>query len=89
LLVEVAHTSQQYYQGIKAPLYARYGVRETWVVDVVRLSVEVFRDPSPEGYRRRQRCQLGEAVAAEAFPEESVEVCEIVGSLSVDGNVVA
>lgn len=80
LLVEVAHTSQRYDRGIKAPLYARYGIRETWIVDVARLAVEVFRDPSPEGYRRHERRKLGETVAPEAFPEESIEVQGIVGA---------
>lgn len=80
LLVEVAHTSHRYDRGIKASLYARCGVRELWVVDVASLAVEVFRDPSPEGYRHRERCEPGETIAPEAFPEQSIDVCDIVGT---------
>ncbi|HEX9700961.1 MAG TPA: Uma2 family endonuclease [Acidobacteriota bacterium] len=80
LLIEVAHTSQPYDQGIKAPLYSRYGVRETWVVDVDESTVHVFRDPSPAGYRSHEQLRPGETVAPEAFPEVLVEVAEIVGA---------
>lgn len=80
LLVEVAHTSQHYDRGIKAPLYARYGIREFWIVDVAGLEVEMFRDPSPKGYRHHERRRPGETVAPEAFAGESIAVREILGS---------
>ena len=51
LVVEIADSSLRYDMGRKAALYASFGVRELWVIDAVRLTVRVFRDPSPEGYR--------------------------------------
>ena len=45
LIVEVAETSYRIDHTYKASLYARAGVAEYWVVDVVRDTVEVHREP--------------------------------------------
>ena len=37
--------------GRKAALYASFGVRELWVIDAVRLTTRVFREPAADGYR--------------------------------------
>lgn len=50
LVVEIADSSLRYDSGRKAALYASYGVRELWVVDAVRLSLQVFRNPGAGGY---------------------------------------
>ena len=51
LVVEIAESSLRYDMGRKAALYAGFGVRELWVVDAVKLTARVFRDPVAEGYR--------------------------------------
>jgi len=38
LMVEVAHTSRAYDKRIKAPIYARHGVQEYWIVDANKRS---------------------------------------------------
>ena len=50
LVVEIADSSLRYDTGRKADLYARFGVRELWVVDAVKLAARVFRQPSENGY---------------------------------------
>jgi Uma2 family endonuclease len=51
LVVEIADSSLRYDIGRKAALYASFGIRELWVIDAVRLTTRVFRDPAAEGYR--------------------------------------
>jgi Uma2 family endonuclease len=51
LVVEIADSSLRYDTGRKATLYASFGIRELWVIDAVRLTTRVFRDPSADGYR--------------------------------------
>ena len=51
LVVEIADSSLRYDIGRKAALYAAFGVRELWVVDAVKLSTRVFRDPTAGGYQ--------------------------------------
>jgi Uma2 family endonuclease len=50
LVVEIADSSLRYDIGRKAALYASFGIRELWVIDAVRLTTRVFRDPAAGGY---------------------------------------
>lgn len=60
LLVEVADTSLEYDLKVKLPLYAKAGIPEVWVVDLVRDQVHVFRQPTGEGYGQREILEEGE-----------------------------
>jgi len=51
LVVEIADSSLRYDIGRKAALYASFGVRELWVIDAVRLTARVFREPAADGFR--------------------------------------
>ena len=51
LVVEIADSLLRYDMGRKAALYAGFGIRELWVVDAVKLTLRVFRDPAADGYR--------------------------------------
>ena len=51
LVVEIADLSLSYDMGRKSALYASFGVRELWVIDAVRLTTRVFREPAADGYR--------------------------------------
>ncbi|MEP7243993.1 MAG: Uma2 family endonuclease [Gammaproteobacteria bacterium] len=50
LIVEVSDTSLRYDCSAKLALYARYGVREVWVADVVNRRVHFFREPGDVAY---------------------------------------
>jgi len=54
LVVEVADTSAAFDLSGKAILYARAGVPEYWVVDLVRRMLVVHRQPDGAQYRRIQ-----------------------------------
>jgi Uma2 family endonuclease len=54
LVVEVSDSSLAYDMGRKAAVYARFGVREMWVIDAARLSVRVHREPDAEADRYRR-----------------------------------
>lgn len=77
LLVEVADTSAGYDRGMKAPLYARAGIPEYWLVDLDAGVVEVHREPSPDGYRGVTRHLPGEELAPLAFPDFGLQVDQI------------
>jgi Uma2 family endonuclease len=51
LVVEISDSSLRYDTGRKAALYASFGIRELWVIDAVRLTTRVFREPAADGYR--------------------------------------
>jgi Uma2 family endonuclease len=54
LVVEIADSSLRYDTGRKAALHASFGIRELWVIDAVRLTTRVFREPAADGYRNTQ-----------------------------------
>ena len=71
LVVEIADSSLRYDTGRKAALYASFGIRELWVIDAVRLTTRVFREPAADGYRNARDFaptdQLAPLIAPEAF----------------------
>lgn len=64
LLVEVSETSLPYDRGIKLALYARFGVPEIWIVDLIGAAVEVYREPKDGDYGRRERLANGSLAPA-------------------------
>jgi Uma2 family endonuclease len=78
LLIEVADTSYRVDRDVKLPLYARAGVAEVWIVDLTHDVVEVFREPSPAGYRSTLRIERGGTVASLAFPDVALAVADII-----------
>lgn len=84
LVVEVADTSLAYDRQTKAPLYARHGIPELWVVDLGGERVEVHREPSPDGYRLVRVFGRGQQLAPVFAPDTSIEVDAILGSPTPD-----
>lgn len=79
LVVEVMETSASYDRDVKVPLYARFGIRETWLVDLDARLIEVYRNPTPQGSQSVQRFQPGRQVSPQAFPDLPLAVDEILG----------
>ncbi len=69
LVVEIADSSLRYDIGRKAALYASFGIRELWVIDAVKLTARVFRDPSPDGYREAQDASASDRLVPLVGPE--------------------
>jgi Uma2 family endonuclease len=77
LVVEVAETSLAYDRSTKLRLYAEARIAEYWVVDCVAETIEVHRNPGPEGYRD-VRLVTGVATARpQAFPDVELRTTEI------------
>ena len=69
LLIEVADTTLDYDSTTKIPLYARAGIAEVWLVNLRDQAVEVFREPTAQGYGRVTRIERDQRVASQAFPD--------------------
>jgi hypothetical protein len=68
LIVEVAETSAGSDRQIKLPLYAKAGIPEVWLIDLMAEQIEVFRDPGPTGYQITTTLLKGDIVVPLAFP---------------------
>ena len=67
LLIEVADTSVVVDRGHKLPLYALSGIREVWIVNLPEQCVEVYTEPSGEGYEASRVVGMDGEVSPRAF----------------------
>ncbi len=69
LVVEIADSSRRYDVGRKADLYASFGVRALWVIDALRLTARIFREPEAANFRETRDFASAERMAPLLAPE--------------------
>ncbi len=79
LIVEVADSSRAFDRTVKAPLYARAGIAELWVVDVIDGVIDAHRKPARGSYRDITRFRRGQRLTIAAFPHFTFRVTDILG----------
>ncbi|MGL5064162.1 MAG: Uma2 family endonuclease [Microcoleus sp.] len=79
LLVEVSDSTVDFDRDVKVPNYARSGIQEVWLWDLEENCLEVYRNPTGNGYALMQRFWRGQQVASLAFPELSISIDSILG----------
>ncbi len=80
LVMEVAETSAAYDREVKALLYAKAAIPEVWLVDLAEERTEVYRQPSPRGYRDVRMIRRGELLTPLVLPELALAVNDVLGS---------
>ena len=79
LLIEVADASLAYDRREKTDLYARAGVPEYWIVNLVDRVVERHSEPSGGAYARLETARGDDFISPLAFPDVGWPVAGIVG----------
>lgn len=77
LVVEVARSSLDRDQGLKARLYGLAEVDEYWIVNHVDEVVEVYRDARRGKWRSMVTYKRGDTISMLAFPDVSIAVSEV------------
>jgi Uma2 family endonuclease len=84
LAVEVADSSLSFDRQRKGSLYARAGIRDYWIVNLVDRVLEIYRDPGPDaaalhGWRYRSVTTLnsGDTAVPLAFPDCRLAVSDL------------
>jgi Uma2 family endonuclease len=77
LAVELSSTTQKRDLVLKAPLYARHGVRELWVIDLDASTGLVFTKIESGVYAPGCAVAAGDALRPLAFPDVSVSIAEL------------
>lgn len=72
LVVEVSDSTLRYDRRRKMPLYARHGIPEAWIVDVVNERILRFLEPRADGYGRED--ELHGRVHAQAVPHCAIDL---------------
>ena len=69
LVIEVADSSLAFDRNVKAHLYGRNGVPETWVKNLPEDCIERFTEPGPEGYGQHTIHRRGESITPVLLPD--------------------
>ena len=69
LVIEIADASLRYDRQIKAPLYARHGIIEYWLVDLASREITCHAIPKEGSYRESTVHGPGEARAPRSLPD--------------------
>ena len=77
LAMEVALTTFAYDRGLKASLYARYGVQELWVIDAKRRRTFVHKAATAAGWGEIVEHGPEAGLECRAVPEFAVKLAEI------------
>ena len=84
LVVEVAESSLYFDRQTKAAIYARGGIADYWIVNLVDRALEVYRDPAavpdaPHGWAYRSVVRLGPgaAVSPLAAPRTAIAAADL------------
>ena len=75
-IIEVAESSLAYDRGRKLRMYASCGVKEYWVVNIPERCVEVYGDPQPNFYARRDRYEPGQSIRLASFSDVLLNVSD-------------
>ena len=74
LVIEVADSSLNYDREVKAHIYGRAGIPETWVLNLPEDCIERFTEPGPDGYAQHDILRRGDQVSPAALPDLELAV---------------
>ena len=77
MAVEISDSSLAYDMGRKARIYANFGVKVLWVIDVNLLETHVFERPGIEGYEDQHVIPPDGILAPSFAPELAVRLSQI------------
>lgn len=77
LLIEVSDTSLAQDREDKLPAYARAGINEVWLINLIDRTIEVYREPNFTGYGKTSTLRPGDKASPSVFPDVTVDVGEL------------
>ena len=79
LLIEVADTTLHIDRVVKLPLYAKAGIPEVWIVNLIDDQIEIYAEPTGDTYGVVRSFQRGEDAQAHSIPSLAINVGEMLG----------
>jgi Uma2 family endonuclease len=79
LVVEAADTSLEYDKYVKVPLYARAGIPEVWIVNLIEDLIEVYTDPVNGLYQQVRMVKRGESLTLQSISDVTFSVDAVFG----------
>jgi Uma2 family endonuclease len=79
LIIEVSDSSLAYDRNVKRSLYARHGIPEFWIVNLVAGEVEVCRSPEGDQYAAVSRVGREGVLEPQLLPGVAIPVAALLG----------
>ena len=76
-MIEISDTTKSYDLRLKAALYARWNVREYWVVDIAGRCVHVHTEPGLTGYAAVRTVRHADPLVPEALPDLRLRIDDL------------
>ena len=81
LVIEVADSTLDYDREVKGPLYAENGIAEYWIANLTDRTLEVHRQPRPDGtYAEVRTLRPGDTADVAPLPGVTVAVADVLGA---------
>ena len=77
LVIEVSDSSLRFDRDQKARIYAKAGIADYWIVNLIDDELEVCRDPVDGAYATRLVLQATEIVSPLSFPDLEIAVSDL------------
>lgn len=77
LIIEVADSSLKLDCETKGKAYAKAGISDYWVLDVVNRQLHVFRQPTEDGYESEEILSEEQTISPLEFPDLQIGVFEM------------
>ncbi len=77
LTIEVSDTSLAFDRSTKQATYARNGIPEYWIVNLIDRQVEVYRQPEGGGYTEVSKLTPPDRVSPLSRPDRSIAVADL------------
>ena len=78
LVIEVSDSSLRFDRDQKAQLYAKGGIPEYWIVNLVNDVLEVFRDPKDGAYQTKLVLKPTETISPLSFSDVEIAVSDLI-----------
>lgn len=80
LMIEVSMTTLQYDRKVKIPLYARYGITEYWIVNLLAKQVEIHHQPIQDRYQQKTTVNCADQIGIAQIPGAMLDLSRLVWS---------
>ena len=77
LVIEIADSTLAYDRNVKAHIYGRNGIPETWVKNLPEDCIERFTEPGPDGYAQHTIHRRGETLTPVSLPDLELAVDDL------------
>jgi len=79
LLIEVSDSTLDADREIKAPLYAKVGIPEYWIVNIEAQQIEVYYAPKLGNYQQKEIFEINDEVKAQFSAQITLKVKDVFG----------